>query len=100
MPLNIVWFNLVVGAVCLVTALLTWVRQRRRDRVVARWYSLTFIALGLCAWFAAAARVSSLRTSGIWYLLVSLTAVFSVFSGSMAVIRRSAHNRRARDDTR
>jgi hypothetical protein len=74
----IVWFDLVVGAGCLASALLLWVRQRRRDRVVARWSSLTCIALGLCAWFAAAAKVSGLRTAGIWYLLVSSTAVLHV----------------------
>ena len=96
----IVWFDLVVGAVCLVNALLLWVRQRRRDRVVARWSSLTFTSLGLCAWFTAAAKVSGLRTSGIWDLLVPLTAVFGAFSASMAAIRRSARTRRDSDHAR
>ncbi len=34
------------------------------DRVVVRWSSLTCTALGLCAWFAAAATVSGLRPAG------------------------------------
>jgi hypothetical protein len=93
----IVWFDLVVGAVAMATSLLVWLRGRRRDPMASRWSSGPSIGLGLCAWFAAAAGVSSPRMAQIWHLLVYVTALLAICSLIVAAVQRSARNRQDSD---
>jgi hypothetical protein len=53
--LPLVIWDLIVGSVTMVAALLSWRRGRGEGSHARRWQSVTFIVLSLCAWFSAVA---------------------------------------------
>jgi hypothetical protein len=87
------WVDGVVGAMCIVASLLRlW--RRRRPGPPARWSiwnSVALGALGLCAWFSAAASLGHM--AGLWYLLVMASALIALCAGMIALTRSPALRR-------
>ena len=71
----LMWFDTVAGAVCFASVPLGMWRSRRPSRPASWsiWNSVTFGALGLCAWFSAIASLG--RMSGFWYALVMVAGL-------------------------
>src|SRR5260221_11486161 len=94
----LIWFELLVGAIAIVAALIVRLPQLQRLRQWRRlagsvWSSVALVALGLCAWFAAAASLSAPHTAGRWGLLIIMASLFAICSAIIAAVQVEARNR-------
>ena len=75
----------VFAGICfLLYALVLWVWGQRRRSLALRWFSLSQVAIALCAGFAAVAQLATPRTFDPWFDL-SLAAALSLALGAGVV---------------
>jgi peptidoglycan/LPS O-acetylase OafA/YrhL len=84
------WFDILVGALCIASALVRWWRSTRpgRHAVWSNWNSVAAGALGLCAWFSAIASLG--RMAGLWYALVMACSLVAMCAFIIGVSRSPA----------
>jgi predicted membrane channel-forming protein YqfA (hemolysin III family) len=70
MPPMIVWFDLVIGAVVMIVARLTWLRGKKEGSRARRWQSVMYIALSLCALFSVGQILAAPPGAVIWFALM------------------------------
>lgn len=96
MPSTLMWFNLVVGSVLVVAALLAWVRGSRHGQRFSRWSSVTFLALSLCAYASAGATLAGPPAARLLYPLVVVGGVVAMGSAFMSALALDREQRLSR----
>jgi hypothetical protein len=87
----------VFAGVCfLFYALVLWGWGQRRRSLALRWFSLSQVAIALCAGFAAVAQLATPRTFGLWYeVLIPAALSLAVGAGVVGGVYGFREARRA-----
>jgi predicted membrane channel-forming protein YqfA (hemolysin III family) len=86
MPPMIVWFDLVIGALVMIAARLTWLRGKKEGSRARRWQSVMYIALSLVAWFSVGQILAAPPGAGLWFALVVAAVLLVMGSTFVATL--------------
>jgi hypothetical protein len=88
------WAPVVASVFFLLFALVNWVRGQRRRSLAYRWFSVVYVAVALCAGFAAVTWLVTPRVSDLWLDLEFAALFLAVCALVVACVYAIRENRR------